>query len=1544
MKYFKKLIKSLFIFVLSLMLAFTCLVTNTNEVNASGEYSLEVFYGLGRTPGSTNTVTAAFTGNGAMLNNNTGYSLKGYRDTAYTNGPSSGLTNRYDQAPQGSIASVDFYYGGSMLTAYSVVSSGTHCIKANFYLDADGNLKKTNDGSTSWPAAAATRLASFAAAKAGDSNAMASRWLNIPGAIDVVIHYSSGEHTITVNNVEDASFDNDLGEKYDLYYTTKENNSTSTTVSNNYTNANGIVQDVTLLQDDFSSVIVNVGSNAAATNETSGVQYLSSSYEFSASHNSNDILALDFDNNQIRYYKVNNDITISFLYPSETKYQVTFMSNGEQYGEVQEVYEGSPAVKPADPEIPVGYNAFVGWYLGDEEFNFSTVIDSDIVLEARFDNLENYDVNFYHGYGRSVYSTSFNGLVGNFIDGDYKYYGKTVVDGYEDTTGATYYQNEQAATSYVEVRYGDESTTVVQGESSNIKCFKYSFYVTSDGHFEDSGFVSSPSTTWPTGSTKVAYFASGNPRLATRWYSVKRDLNVIFHYFNEHTLTVNGILDTNISEDYDAIFTTKNAGAKSTSTIISNDYTFADGLVQNYTLKTDDDLASVTVNAGENVSTDDVTGIKYLTATNEFSDAKSEGDILAIDFDNNEIIYYVVNSNITVNFAYANDVVHNVLFMANGSQYSMQMVNHGDLVAEPVNPSIPEGYKYFGGWRIEGQEGLYDFNTPITDDLTLYAYFIKEHTITFINLGHNYDSGIGTVLGGEFVKADAWASVTGGELNKQNAVGTTYGNIDYEDGLEVEMNADFSAIDKINVTIGEDLISVSADALLEDSYFINSNYKLEAREAYEDGDILKFVKKDTLEGDEAYKVLANFYRIEDDVEIEFIYKIVHTIRVVNFGNASHNYIGTGKFAASGSEFNFNAWNPYGSGGNNLRSGGTINYSTGIATIYGDYSSTSGYGAALLIHEDYTKHDKVTITYNHGEGNEQVDYVTFNLDNVNGVNTNWVLDGVKVLQFVQNKNVEYYNVRFFNVSGDISMVSSGGITYTSSLKLNNDGTVGQDLKVNLGDYNENYVAYVDEQEVSLEGCGASNYQVKLPSLAPAKLIQERNVKIYDGSTLVSEKQTSAKEYLNTLIENYPSFATFAKSMLNYGAYCQIYFGENVENLANAGLDSEEIDVSSVTVDSDNDRLISGSTDGIIFYGQSLNLISSTKMCIYFQINEGSIFDYVFKEGGTVLTPSKYSDDVYFVAIRNVAAPDLDVKHTITVTKDDEGDLSVTASVLSYANTVINKYEGSEVEEKVKLVNLMKALYAYCQESKSVLQVSNYGLKQGWNNSLTMSSTYDIQQFDMPYQLYLPENYSSDKEYPVLFFLHGNGSKGTDNQKQFDNADIINTLINNPDYKDVIIIAPQYSSPRWLEVVHSAGIYELADEMTYSLQQAYNIFNYWTGLLSTDDTRYYLYGNSQGGFASYDLMARFPEKWAAAVVVAGCGDPNYASVMKDIPIWIHHGSADATVPYNGNVIMYNALIDAGAQNVKFTTYDGVGHTIFHSVGQNEEVAEWLMSQHK
>lgn len=240
-----------------------------------------------------------------------------------------------------------------------------------------------------------------------------------------------------------------------------------------------------------------------------------------------------------------------------------------------------------------------------------------------------------------------------------------------------------------------------------------------------------------------------------------------------------------------------------------------------------------------------------------------------------------------------------------------------------------------------------------------------------------------------------------------------------------------------------------------------------------------------------------------------------------------------------------------------------------------------------------------------------------------------------------------------------------------------------------------------------------------------------------------------------------------------------------------------------------------------------------------------------------------------------------------------------------------------------------------------------LKEGaWNNSNTLK---EAQKFSLPYQIYLPAGYTPEKSYPVLFYLHGNGSRGTNNTTQIsnDSAEILKRIRANAAYKgEVIMIAPQCSTAtQWVSCDYKVGNYTSTAKPAACLQTAIEIFDYWTAMLSTDPARYYLYGNSMGGFACWDLMARFPDRFAAAVIVAGCGDLAKAPLMKDLSIWIHHGTTDPTVPYSGNEKMYNALREAGAgENVILTPYNGKGHTIFKEVGASAAVLKWIFEQRK
>ena len=234
-----------------------------------------------------------------------------------------------------------------------------------------------------------------------------------------------------------------------------------------------------------------------------------------------------------------------------------------------------------------------------------------------------------------------------------------------------------------------------------------------------------------------------------------------------------------------------------------------------------------------------------------------------------------------------------------------------------------------------------------------------------------------------------------------------------------------------------------------------------------------------------------------------------------------------------------------------------------------------------------------------------------------------------------------------------------------------------------------------------------------------------------------------------------------------------------------------------------------------------------------------------------------------------------------------------------------------------------------------------LSDGWNDMRGYAGTADI---DILYQIYKPENYDPAKKYPVLIFMHGNGSRGDDNSHiNASSASVIPTLTNTAKYKnDIIIIAPQcLKSEQWVNCNYKLGDYT-SKAITQCLSEAVEVFDYWFERISYDKNRVYLWGNSMGAYASWDLMQRYPGRFAAAVIVAGCGDVAFAPQLAKNNIWIHHGDVDPTVPFEGNKKMYDALVANGAgDNVTFTNYPGKGHTIFATVGNNRKVIDWMLS---
>ncbi len=79
---------------------------------------------------------------------------------------------------------------------------------------------------------------------------------------------------------------------------------------------------------------------------------------------------------------VTADVEITAKWTAKAKYTVTFDVDGGSAVEAQTVVDGKVAVKPADP-TKTGF-AFAGWYLGENEYDFTAPVTGDIIVKAKW--------------------------------------------------------------------------------------------------------------------------------------------------------------------------------------------------------------------------------------------------------------------------------------------------------------------------------------------------------------------------------------------------------------------------------------------------------------------------------------------------------------------------------------------------------------------------------------------------------------------------------------------------------------------------------------------------------------------------------------------------------------------------------------------------------------------------------------------------------------------------------------------------------------------------------------------------------------------------------------------------------------------------------------------------------------------------------------------------------------------------------------------------------------------------------------------------------
>ena len=229
-------------------------------------------------------------------------------------------------------------------------------------------------------------------------------------------------------------------------------------------------------------------------------------------------------------------------------------------------------------------------------------------------------------------------------------------------------------------------------------------------------------------------------------------------------------------------------------------------------------------------------------------------------------------------------------------------------------------------------------------------------------------------------------------------------------------------------------------------------------------------------------------------------------------------------------------------------------------------------------------------------------------------------------------------------------------------------------------------------------------------------------------------------------------------------------------------------------------------------------------------------------------------------------------------------------------------------------------------------------------------------ELSYLLYLPSGYDAKaaKQWPLILFLHGAGERGTNltqvsvhgppklvkktppapkNEAEAARADreAATKLL----AEKFIIVSPQCPSD---QVWDSDAILGLLDSVLAKHK--------------VDAGRVYLTGLSMGGYGSWALLAKAPDRFAAvAPICGGANTIDYllaargkSAALKATPVWAFHGAKDPVVLLAESERIVALLKKLGLKDVQLTVYPEAQHDSWTATYNNPKLYEWFLSHER
>ena len=177
-------------------------------------------------------------------------------------------------------------------------------------------------------------------------------------------------------------------------------------------------------------------------------------------------------------------------------------------------------------------------------------------------------------------------------------------------------------------------------------------------------------------------------------------------------------------------------------------------------------------------------------------------------------------------------------------------------------------------------------------------------------------------------------------------------------------------------------------------------------------------------------------------------------------------------------------------------------------------------------------------------------------------------------------------------------------------------------------------------------------------------------------------------------------------------------------------------------------------------------------------------------------------------------------------------------------------------------------------------------------------------DRRYTLVLPPGYTGEEPIPLVVSLHYGGGV-----TPFYGRGLLESLI-EPALSELgaILVAPDSAAGDWANPLAEQHVLELID----FIEARYNV----------DPERTLLTGYSMGGRGTWYLAARHPDRFKAALPIAGMPQPDSATADWTIPLYVIHSAADQVLPLEPNREIVEQLRAEGA-DIEFVVVTDIGH---------------------